>query len=47
MSDGECLTVFENVHDVSSFDILHGDDETDQGTVSLSLNTIEYMGDAE
>lgn len=43
LTDGELLTVFENVHDVSRFGIPHGDDEANQGAVSLSLNAIEYV----
>lgn len=41
LSDGECLTVFENVHDISSFELLGRDGETKMG--SFGLNAIEYL----
>ena len=41
LSDGECLTVFESVHDISSFGLLGGDVGTKLGT--FNVNAIEYL----
>ena len=41
LSNGECLSVFENIHDISSFGLLGGGGETKIGT--FGLNAIEYL----